>query len=250
MTHSCPTPTHRATSCSSVEQLEQRRFVRARRGRHKTRFSDLVQRRGDGGGQAEEAQIAMVAARQDPSQGAGRAWGMNQHTQRRVEQGQSGGGRRALHGGVDRHAARFQTLGAQGGDEIARRRLSARPQHRTGARVDDQPLQGLDITFGAERVGEARILGGLGRRRAHREDRKITTGVAARKPLDAVGAGEGQGGDTGEVNLRQARLYGQEWVDNRPKAERGHPLRRRRSARLGAGDPDRRARDQAAIPAG
>jgi len=102
-----------------------------------------------------------------------------------------------------------------------------------------------DCAGGGADGGEIRRAGRLGGGVADGEDRMAAVGRQGRIGGDAIGAGEGQGGDAVQVGrgLRNGP-NGQKRENDRREAEGGQPVGGARSAGLGAGDPDAADRRQ------
>lgn len=177
----------------------------------------------------------LAGERSKRRQGAAGAGGMDEN---RVEGvGRAGGG---LDGFIDRHGAGFDVAPQQGG-QVAGRLTGAGDQQRAGAGSlrGEQGGQPKEVAVGGLHLCEARRPGGLGRGVADGEDRSAAIRRQGGEGRDAVGAGEGEGGDVGQVGRGLGdRADGQKGADERLEAEGGQAVGGARGAGFGARDPD------------
>ncbi len=164
--------------------------------------------------------------------------------QNRVE---GGGGRRSgLDGLVEGQSPGLDAASKQGG-QVAGRLQRARNQQRADIRLLRDQQVGEAVQIAARRLnpcetrGPRRLGGGV----ADGEDGPGPIRRQGREGRDAVGAGEGQGGDDGQVGrgLRD-RPDGQQRRDDGLEASGGQAVGGARGARLGARDPDAADRRQ------
>ncbi len=133
--------------------------------------------------------------------------------------------------------------------QIARRLQGAGRQHLSRLRRlgDQQRRQIGQGAVGGANAAEPVRPRGVGGRIADGEDRQGPLAAQAGENLDAVPAGEGQGGDASQLNRRGEGADFQQRRDDRLEAERCQPFGGARRARFGAGDPDSPDRRQGSV---
>ncbi len=183
----------------------------------------------------------LTGERSERRQSAAGAGGMD-------EDGVEGVGRGGLclHGLINGQGAGLD-VALQKGRQVAGRLPGAGDEQGPGAGSlrGDQGGQPVQIAARRLHLSETRRPRGLRRGVADGEDRKAAIRRQGGEGRDAVGAGEGQGGDAGQVGrgLRD-RPDGQKGRDDRLEAEGGQAVGGARGAGLGAGDPDAADRRQ------
>ena len=147
---------------------------------------------------------------------------------------------------IDRQGKGLEVLPQQRG-QITRRLPGPGDQQRAGAgSLRDEPgSQPVQIAVRGLHLGEARRTRRLGRGVTDGEDRTAAVRGQGGEGRDAVGAGEGEGGDAGQVGrgLRD-RLDGQQGGDKGLEAEGGQAVGGALGARFGARNPDAADRRQ------
>ena len=193
-------------------------------------------RRGHGQGDRR-----LASERSERSQSTAGAGGMDENRVKGA--GRRGGG---LTGFIERQGAGLD-LALQQGGQVAGRLPGAGDEHRT----DSRPLrpekvgQPVQIAVCGLHPCKTRRAGGPGRGVADGEDRTAAVRRQGGEGRDAVGAGEGEGGDAGQVGrgLRD-RPDGQKGGDEGFEAQGGQPVGGACGAGLGACDPDAADRRQ------
>ena len=183
----------------------------------------------------------LACERSERRQSAAGAGGMD-------EDGVEGVGRGGpcLDGLIDGQGAGLD-VALQKGGQVAGRLPGAGNEQGAGAGSlrGDQGGQPVKVAARGLHLCKTRRPRRLRRGVADGEDRKAAVRRQGGEGLDAVGAGEGQGGDAGQVGrgLRD-RPDGQKGRDDRLEAEGGQTVGGVRGARFGARDPDAADRRQ------